>query len=166
MKNAKLTNESGARLSWDFICNRCSVVDVEDAIEDSRDGYELLNAINALDIYEKFSLDRETETMVRLKAKDCFGNMRYITATKEEPKEKQLATHITNEINCIFDYKKFVEQMSREHRSLQSDFTTLCIEWLLKCREMYEEDRYDGRNEHACRTGKVLMDYLDKGDFK
>ena len=162
MKNAKLTNQDGARLSWTFICNTCPVTDIEDAIEDSRDGYELLNAINALGIYEKFSLDRETDTMVRLKAKDCFGNMRYITATKEESKEKQLVTHITNEINCIFDYKIFVEQMSREHRSLQSDFTTLCLEWLLKCREMYEAENFDGRNEHACRTGKMLIDYLER----
>ena len=163
MKNAKLTNQDGERLSWTFICNTCSVTDIEDAIEDSRDGLELLRAINTLDTYEKFSLDRETETMVRLKAKDCFGNLRYITATKDISKAKQLATHITNEINCIFDYKSFVEQMSREHRTLQSDFTTLCLEWLLKCRELYETDSYDGRNEHACRTGKMLMDYLEKG---
>lgn len=162
MKNAKLTNQSGERLSYTFICNACSVANIEDAIEDSRNGFELLNAINALDVYEKFSLDRETETMVRLKAIDCFGNLRYLTATKDISKEKQLVTHITNEINCIFDYKAFVEQMSREHRSLQADFTTLCLEWLLKCREMYENQNFDGRNEHSCRTGKVLMDYLER----
>ena len=78
-------------------------------------------------------------------------------------KEQQLAMHITNEINCLFDYNAFVEQMSREHRTLQSDFTTLCLEWLLKCREMYEEDNYDGRNKYACQTGKMLMDYIEKG---
>ena len=161
MKNAKLTNQDGTRLSYTFICNTCSVTDIEDAIEDSRDGYELLNAINSLDTYEKFSLDRETETTVRLKATDCFGNLRYLTATKEMPKEKQLATYITNEINCSFNYKAFVEQMSREHRTLQSEFTTLCLEWFLKCREMYEAENFDGRNEHACRTGKMLMDYLE-----
>ena len=80
-------------------------------------------------------------------------------------KEKQLAITITDAVNGYFNHKAFAEQMSREHRTLQSEFTTLCLEWLLKCREMYEEDRYDGRNEHSCRTGKVLMDYLEKGDF-
>ena len=83
----------------------------------------------------------------------------------DNQKEKQLAIHITNEINCIFDHKAFAEQMSREHRTLQSEFTTLCLEWLLKCREMYETENYDGRNEHSCRTGKVLIDYLEKGDL-
>jgi len=81
----------------------------------------------------------------------------------DNQKEKNLATHITDEINCIFDYKAFCEQMRREHRSLQADFTRLCLEWLNTCRELYEEEYYDGRNEHACRTGKMLMDYLEKG---
>ena len=80
-------------------------------------------------------------------------------------KEKDLAIHITNEINCCFNNKAFVEQMSREHRILQSEFTTLCLDWLLKCREMYEAEYYDGRNEYACKSGKVLMDYLEKGKF-
>ena len=83
----------------------------------------------------------------------------------DNQKAKQLAIHITNEINCIFDRKAFVEQMSIEHRTLQSEFTTLCLEWLMKCREMYEDDRYDGRNEHACRMGKALWDYIDSYDF-
>ena len=81
------------------------------------------------------------------------------------PKEGTLAVHITNELNGSFNKKAFVEQMSRDHRTLQSEFTSLCLEWLLKCREMYEADNYDGRNEFACRTGKVLMDHLEKGDF-
>ena len=80
-------------------------------------------------------------------------------------KEKELAIHITDSINRIFDHKAFCEQMSKEHRTLQSEFTSLCLDWLLKCREMYEAENYDGRNEYACRCGKVLMDYLEKGDF-
>ena len=170
MKNPVLKTSNGIReaLSNLWYQNECSIAHIEDAVADSRTGYELMTKLNSLNLFRKFTLDRETDTKVRLKSVDRLGNVSYFEATKEpqESKEKQLATHITNEINCIFNYKEFVEQMSREHRSLQSDFTTLCIEWLLKCREMYEEDRYDGRNEHACRTGKVLMDYLDKGNFK
>jgi NAD-dependent SIR2 family protein deacetylase len=81
------------------------------------------------------------------------------------PKEIELAITITDAINGSFDHKLFVEQMSKEHRTLQSEFTSLCLDWLLKCREMYETENYDGRNEYACRSGKVLMDYLEKGDF-
>ena len=77
-------------------------------------------------------------------------------------KEKELATHITDELNGLFNNKEFCEAMSREHRFLQYEFTNLCLDWLNKCREMYEAGRYDGRNELACKTGKILMDYLDK----
>ena len=81
-------------------------------------------------------------------------------------KEKQLAITITDAINGSFSNRKFVEQMAKEHRTLQADFTTLCLDWLLKCREMYEEENYDGRNYLACKSGKVLMDHLEKGDFE
>lgn len=163
MKNPRMKTSKGIPLALSNICNTCSITDIEDAVADSRSGAELVNKLNRLDIFNRFALDRETDSMVRLKCVDYCGNVDYLEATKDVPKEKRLATHITNEINCIFDYKAFVEQMSREHRTLQADFTTLCLEWLLKCREMYESENYDGRNEHSCRTGKVLMDYLEKG---
>ena len=169
MKNPVLRTSNGLREALENLWygSECSVTHIEDAVEDSTTGYELMTKLNSLHLFRKFTLDRETDTKVRLKSVDRLGNVSYFEVTKEPKaqKEKQLATHITNEINCIFDYKAFVEQMSCEHKTLQSDFTTLCLEWLLKCREMYEEDRYDGRNEHACRTGKVLMDYLDNGKF-
>ena len=170
MKNLRYKTDMGINLALSNLCNTCSTTAIEDAVADSETGAELVRRLNNIKglFYNNFTLDRETDTQVRLKTVDGWGNVSYLTATKEPKveKEKQLATHITDEINCIFNYKEFVEQMSREHRTLQSDFTTLCLEWLLKCREMYEEDRYDGRNEHACRTGKVLMDYLEKGHFK
>jgi hypothetical protein len=83
----------------------------------------------------------------------------------DKQKETNLAIHITDELNGSFDKKAFCERMSREHRTLQAEFTSLCLEWLSTCREMYEDERYDGRNMYACRTGKVLMDHLEKGDF-
>lgn len=165
MKNLRYKTSQGINLALSNLCDTCSTTAIEDAVADSKTGAELvmrLNNIRGL-FRSNFVLDRETDEMVRVKTVDCWGNVSYLTATKDIPKEKQLATHITNEINCIFDYKAFVEQMSREHRTLQADFTTLCLEWLLKCREMYEANNYDGRNEHACRSGKMLMDYLEKG---
>jgi len=167
MKHPALKTSNGLReaLSNLWYGDECSIAHIEDAVEDSTTGYELMTKLNSLNLFRKFTLDRETDTKVRLKSVDRLGNVSYFEATKEPTvaKEKQLASHITNEINCIFNYQSFVEQMSREHRTLQSDFTTLCLEWLLKCREMYEDGRFDGRNEHACKTGKVLMDYLEKG---
>ena len=77
-------------------------------------------------------------------------------------KEKQLVTHITDNLNSGISNKLFCESMSREHRYLQSEFTNLCLWWLEKCRDMYNEGNYDGRNEYACKAGKMLMDFYNK----
>lgn len=167
MKNVRLKTSSGIQEALSNLCDTCHTTAIEDAVADSKTGSELVSRLNNLrGLYRNnFTLDRETDTMVRLKTVDCWGNTSYLEAQKEPKaeKEKQLAITITDSINGAFSYKAFVEQMSREHRTLQADFTTLCIEWLRKCREMYEEDNYDGRNKYACQTGKVLMDYIEKG---
>lgn len=80
-------------------------------------------------------------------------------------KEKQLATTITDAINGMFDPKDFCEAMSKEHRYLQHEFTNLCLNWLKQCRSMYDEGRYDGRNENACLMGKAIWDYIDSDKF-
>ena len=169
MKNPVLKTSNGIReaLSNLWYQNECSIAQIEDAVEESKTGGELANRLNGLNLFRKFTVDKETDTRVRLKSVDGMGNVSYFEAAKEPQtaKEQQLAIHITNAINCAFDYKAFVEQMSREHKTLQSDFTTLCLEWLLKCREMFENDNFDGRNMYACRVGKIFMDYLEKGEF-
>ena len=168
MKCPRLRTDRGISEALSNLCSRCSVTDIEDAVEDSQTGAELLNKLNKLSLSRKIALDRETDTKVRLKTIDFCGNVGYLEVTKEPKveKEKQLAITITDAINGSFSNRKFVEQMSREHRTLQADFTTLCLDWLLKCREMYEEENYDGRNYLACKSGKVLMDHLEKGDFE
>jgi hypothetical protein len=80
-------------------------------------------------------------------------------------KEKKLVEYITDNLNSGVSLKEFCEAMSHEHRTLQGDFTNLCIWWLEKCRDMYEEGNYDGRNVYGCKAGKILMDYYDKGEF-
>ena len=80
--------------------------------------------------------------------------------------EKELASTITDAINGCFDNRLFCEAMSREHRQLQDDFTNMCLAWLDECRKMYEEEHYDARNEYACKTGKILMDYFYKGECR
>ena len=77
-------------------------------------------------------------------------------------KEKQLAETITDALNGGFSKKEFCEAMSKEHRYLQYEFTELCIWWLEKLAEMYEQGNYDGRNECACRTGKEITEFLNK----
>lgn len=169
MKNPVLQTSNGIReaLSNLWYHNECSIAHIEDAVADSKTGYELMTKLNGLKLFRKFVVDRETDTRVRLKSVDRLGNVSYFEATKEpkDVKEKQLAITITDAINGMFDPKIFCEAMSREHRTLQHDFTNLCLNWLDQCRKMYNEGNYDGRNEHACLMGKTLWDYIDSDQF-
>ena len=169
MKNPVLRTSDGTRMALSSLWygDDSSIAEIEDAVADSKTGTELCARLNRLELFDKFTLDRENELMVRLKQVDCWGNVRYFHATKEPQmvKERQLATTITDAINGSFDRKAFCEAMSKEHRALQYDFTNLCLEWLKQCREMHNEGRYDGRNEHACLMGKAIWDYIDSDKF-
>ena len=167
MKNPVLKTSMGFHEALCNLCYRGSVAHIEDAIEDSKTGAELVRKLNNLNLLRQFVLDRETDTKVRLKSVDRLGNVSYLEATKEPTatKEQQLATTITDAINGLFSAKDFCKAMSREHRALQYDFTTLCLTWLDQCREMYNNGNYDARNEGACRTAKILMDHLDNGKY-
>lgn len=166
MKNPILRTSNGIKeaLSNLWYKNECSIVEIEDAVADSNNGTELLNQLNKLKLFGKYTLDRETDTMVRIKVVDAMGNISYFEATKEPKleKEKQLANTITDVINGRFSKKEFCEAMSREHRYLQGEFTELCIWWLEKCAEMYEQNNYDGRNKYACQVGKQITEFLNK----
>lgn len=78
MKNARFFNKSNIPLAWsnDFD----NVEHLHDAIEDSTNAKELVKNINSVARFLTFSIDRETSEYVRLIAKDCWGNIRYIKA--------------------------------------------------------------------------------------
>ena len=78
MRNAKFFNKSNTLLAWsnDFD----NVEHLYDAIEDSTNANELVKNVNRVASFLTFSIDRETNEYVRLIAKDCWGNIRYIKA--------------------------------------------------------------------------------------
>ena len=76
-------------------------------------------------------------------------------------REKKLAEDVADGINSMcFNNKAFCETMARQHRTLQADFTQLCFEWFETCRNNYEKDNYDGRNELECKTAKMMLESL------
>lgn len=166
MKNPIFKNSSGMREAFSnmWYSNACSIAEIEDAVEDSNNGMELVNKLNNLKLFYKFELDRETDTKVRLKTNDCWGNVHYFEATKEPKieKEKQLAGIITDAMNGRFSKKEFCDAMSREHRYLQGEFTELCIWWFEKCAEMYEQGNYDDRNKYGCVVGNQITKFLSE----
>lgn len=84
MKNPKLKTSMGIReaISNLWYYNECSIVEIEDTVEDSTTGAELVKRINKLTLLRKFTLDRETDTKVRLKSVDKLGNISYFEVEK------------------------------------------------------------------------------------
>ena len=79
--------------------------------------------------------------------------------------EKELAQTISDSVNSMsFSKDVFVHEMSVEHRTLQQNFTRLCIAWLLQLRELNEPD-YDLRNEASVKLAKKLLKGLDQYDL-
>ena len=84
MKNPELFSENGSKedLTILFLRYNCSVMEIQDVIEDSESGSELTAKLNKLKLFSRFTLDRETPEYVRLKTTDCFENTYYLTAYK------------------------------------------------------------------------------------
>ena len=84
MRNPMLRTSNGIResLSNLWFRDECSIAEIEDVVEDSKNGMELANGLNSLNLFRKFTLDRETDTKVRLKSVDRLGNVSYFEATK------------------------------------------------------------------------------------
>ena len=73
-------------------------------------------------------------------------------------REKDIVEEISNYVNSYSsDYKEFARLMSYEHRTLQQNFTKLCIAWL---KELSETENYDLRNEASVEFAKSIKDKL------
>ena len=84
MKNPELMNENGVSesLSIMFHKDNCTVIAIQDATEESVTGSDLVEKLNKLRLFSRFSLDRETAEYARLITIDCFGNTHYFKAWK------------------------------------------------------------------------------------
>ena len=82
--------------------------------------------------------------------------------TREE-RNKQNAEQVAEMLNVFgFDNDGFCDAMCRQHRTLQQNFTRLCIAWLATCAS--DDYRYDGRNEASHEVAKALINSQD-ADF-
>ena len=55
-----------------------AVVEIKDAVEDAKNGKDLLNRIQKMKLLRKFTLDRENDKRIRFKGTDCWGNVSYL----------------------------------------------------------------------------------------
>lgn len=66
----------------DLPCDREDTVKIYDAVEDAKNGKDLVKRLNIQNLRVRWELDRETDKMVRLRGKETFGNTRFFIAYK------------------------------------------------------------------------------------
>jgi len=74
---------------------------------------------------------------------------------------EELQKETENFLNCICNNKeeeKFIELMSRSHRTLQQSYTKFVLKWI---KAQAESEYYDGRNEQSVMKCRQIMKALD-----
>ena len=61
--------------------------------------------------------------------------------------------------------KHVAEVMCNEHRWIQNEMFKVCLEYIKKLAENYEDGRFDGRNQYAAETSKKIIDYFKEIDY-
>lgn len=64
--------------------------------------------------------------------------------------------------NGTFNYDAFCEALSREHRTLQQNFTRLCFAWIQHCAN--DDYATDLRNEASHIKCKRIVDTMESAD--
>ena len=73
-------------------------------------------------------------------------------------RDKDAVKAMSNYVNSFnVNYDEFAKQMSYEHRTLQQNFTRLCIAWL---KQLSETEYYDLRNEGSVKFAQSIQDKL------
>ena len=82
----------------------------------------------------------------------------------EKTREELLAEQVGISINCFnFDNEKFVAKMDREHRTLQQQFTSMCLAWIEHVGS--PDYNYDGRNEHSHAQCEKIIKFMKENNI-
>ena len=73
--NLYLANGIPEALSNLWYGSDSAVVEIRDAVEDAKNGKDLLSRIQRMKLLRKFTLDRENEKHIRFKGTDCWGKV-------------------------------------------------------------------------------------------
>lgn len=54
--------------------------------------------------------------------------------------------------------QKFADELSNHHRTMQQNFTRMCVSWL---EHLASQDSFDNRNEASVRIAKEFVDKVE-----
>jgi hypothetical protein len=73
----------------------------------------------------------------------------------------EIVQQISDYVNSYSTHslKYFGERMGREHRTLQQDFSNLCIAWI---RHLAKQEMFDLRNEDSVKLAQKLAPVIEE----
>lgn len=71
---------------------KCSIVELEDAVEDAKNAKDLLMRLCRMNLLRSILFDRETDTKIRFKCTDCMGNKSYLEVIRPLEKDEKAVT--------------------------------------------------------------------------
>lgn len=70
-------------------------------------------------------------------------------------------TEVSDMLNSFsFDPEEFCKEFTKEHRTIQQNFTRLCIAWIKTCAS--DDYRHDERNRASHVKSKYIVDTMSK----
>ena len=72
---------------------------------------------------------------------------------------KKAASNLSDALNSMgFSPELFCAEMAKDHRTIQQNFTRLCLEWIKTCAN--DEYRHDERNRASHVKCKAIVDTM------
>jgi hypothetical protein len=78
--------------------------------------------------------------------------------TTREEQSREVAQYMSNYVNSFGGYEAFCDEMSKEHRTLQQNFTKLCIAWL---KTLAKAEHFDPRNEASVQLARKIVEQFE-----
>lgn len=83
---------------------------------------------------------------------------------EREEERKQEVENVSNMVNKLsFSPQDFCKRFLKEHRSIQDDFTHLCITWLKTIGS--DDYEFDDRNKRSHEIAKMIKGFLEKNNI-
>ena len=127
------------------------------------EGWELTNN-QAWDLYTNPSTTKEEKDELN----DIIANRFKHDLCKKpgETEDDVFARFFGNFVNGKMHSKeKVAERMCTEHRYLQQEMFKVCLEYMKKLAENYNNGYYDGRNEWSCQTSSMIVEALKEKNW-
>ena len=124
------------------------------------ESYQLSNE-QVLQLYKSEGLTEEQRSKITEIIVDGFGYN--LCKQNGETNDDVFVRLFSNFVNGKLESKKYVAlKMCEEHRYLQEQMFLVCLAYIKKLAENYEEGLYDGRNEYSCKTSSLIVQALNE----